>query len=74
MGRVDELLRELPPELQREVEDFAAFLVEKQSKKANSAPSLKWAGAIQDLKAQYTSVDLQHTLAEWRIGGNETPP
>jgi hypothetical protein len=69
MGKVEELLKELSPELQREVEDFAAFLVEKQGKKNKSAPSLEWAGAVQDLKERYTSVDLQHTIAEWRIGG-----
>ena len=69
MGKVEELLKELSPELQREVEDFAAFLVEKQGKKKSTAPSLEWAGAVQDLKGRYTSVDLQHKIAEWRIGG-----
>jgi hypothetical protein len=69
MGKVEELIKELSPELQREVEDFVAFLLEKHGKKNDRAPSLEWAGAIQDLKEHYTSVDLQHKIAEWRIGG-----
>ena len=69
MGKVEELIKELSPELQREVEDFASFLVEKHGKKNTSAPALEWAGALQDLKKDYSSVDLQHKIAEWRIGG-----
>ena len=69
MGKVEELIKELSPELQREVEDFAAFLVEKHGKKNTSAPALEWAGALQDLKKDHSSVDLQHKIAEWRIGG-----
>jgi hypothetical protein len=27
---------------------------------------LEWRGALQDMKDEYTSVDLQHKILEWR--------
>jgi len=33
MTRIDEIMRELPPELQQEVVDFARFLLEKRQQK-----------------------------------------
>lgn len=31
-------------------------------------PTFIWAGALKDLRARYTSVDLQHAIAKWRVG------
>jgi hypothetical protein len=67
--RIEDLLKELPPDLQQEVEDFIAFLLEKRTKKKRGVPSFIWAGALKDLRDQYTSVELQHKISEWRIGG-----
>lgn len=69
MRPIEELLKELPPHLQQEVEDFIEFLLKKRTKQPRGAPSFEWAGALRDLRDQYTSVDLQHKIAEWRIGG-----
>ncbi len=68
MKSIDERMKNLPPELQREVEDFVEFLVERRSKKGGSKPTFTWAGALKDLRDQYTSVQLQHKISEWRIG------
>ena len=57
----------LPPDIQREVEDFALFLIEKRSKKRYKKLSFAWAGALRTLRDKYTSVDLQHRLSEWRV-------
>ncbi len=65
---LEEKLRMLPPDLQQEVLDFVEFLLRKWEQKPRSRPQFDWAGALQDLKDQYTSVDLQHQIAKWRVG------
>ena len=63
-----ELIKQLSPELQQEVIDFAEFLQEKREKKHREKPLFKWAGALKDLRDQYTSIELQHEISKWRIG------
>ena len=67
MARIEELIRELPPELHREVEDFVEFLLEKRLKRPRVKPNFDWAGALKDVRDQYTSVELQHEISEWRV-------
>ena len=54
---LEELVKELPPELQEEVRDFVEFLLEKRGKKLCGKPRFDWAGALKDLRDQYTSSD-----------------
>jgi len=68
MQTLKELIDQLPPELQEEVRDFVGFLVEKRLKRPRGKPRFDWAGALADLRDQYTSVELQHKIAKWRIG------
>ncbi len=68
MKTLEEQLKELPPELRQEVSDFVEFLVTKRLGRIREKPTFEWAGALKDLRQQYTSVDLQHRLSEWRIG------
>jgi len=68
MKSIEERSNELPPELRREVEDFIESLVEKRRKRPRAKPNFGWAGALKDLRDRYTSVELQHKIAEWRIG------
>ncbi len=63
-----EFIEDLPPDLQQEVKDFIEFLLEKRAKKTRGKPKFDWAGAFEDLGNQYTSVELQHNIAKWRIG------
>jgi len=65
MKRVDEVVRELPPELQQEVLDFAEFLRQKQGRKKQKRLRLNWAGALREFRDQYTSLDLQKKALEW---------
>ena len=63
---IQEMLKMLPPELQREAEDFIRFLVEKRAKKRGIKLSQDWAGALRDFREQYTSLELQKKALEWR--------
>ena len=66
--KLEELIRELPQNLQKEVGDFVAFLSEKRFKKRYGKPRFDWANALESLRDRYTSVDLQHQSSEWRNG------
>lgn len=59
-------IEQLPPELKVEVEDFVDFLQERRLKKVPGRPNFGWAGTLGDLKKEYTSVELQHKISEWR--------
>jgi len=65
MKSFDETFKELPPDLQQEVEDFAQFLIEKRVQKSKGELKLDWRGALRNLRDKYTSVELQHKLLEW---------
>ncbi|UJS17885.1 MAG: DUF2281 domain-containing protein [Candidatus Jettenia sp.] len=66
MKSLDELIKKLPPEYEQEVQDFIEFLLEKKKKKQKGKPTFEWAGALRDLRNQYTSVELQHKISELR--------
>ena len=59
---LDDMLRMLPPELQMEVRDFVAFLLEHRVKRHVLLMKFQWEGALKDLRGQYTSVQLQHQI------------
>ena len=71
MTALEKLIEELSPELRQEVEDFARFLlttrVTHPQREVRAKPTFRWAGAAKDLRGQYTSVDLQHEISDWRI-------
>lgn len=69
MQTLKELVEQLPPDLQQEARDFMEFLLQRQGKRPQRKPRFDWAGALKDLRDQYTSVELQHKISEWRIGG-----
>ena len=64
MQGIEEMVKELPPDLQREVEDFVRFLIETRLKRPRGKPTFDWVGALRDLRDQYTSVELQHKISE----------
>lgn len=68
MKSIEDKIRELPPELRQEIEDFVEFLLDKRLKKPRGKPDFGWAGALKDLRDEYTSVELQHRISQWRIG------
>jgi len=67
MQTLVELIEQLPPDMQQEVRHFAEFLLEKHRRTPKGALRLDWAGALRDLRDQYTSVELQHEIVKWRI-------
>jgi len=66
MGKIEEMVRNLPPELQNEVEDFIQFLLNKQKRKLAKKLRQDWAGALKDYRDKYTSLELQKKVLEWR--------
>jgi hypothetical protein len=66
MQNIAEKIRELPPELQREVEDFVNFLMEKKGAKHGRKLRQDWAGMLKEYRNQYTSLELQKKALEWR--------
>ncbi|MDP2898238.1 MAG: DUF2281 domain-containing protein [bacterium] len=65
MDNIADLIEQLPPELQQEVNDFVEFLMERRMPKAKGKPKLDWRGALRDLRDQFTAVELQHKILEW---------
>jgi len=66
MKALEKKISMLPPELNREVEDFIEFLIEKRLKRPKGKPKFKWAGSLKEMREQYTSVELQHKISDWR--------
>jgi hypothetical protein len=63
---INEMIKKLPPELQKDVFDFVEFLLEKRAKKMGRRLRQDWAGALRNYRDQYTSLDLQKKALEWR--------
>jgi len=63
---VEEMVRRLPPNLRREVEDFVDSLIEKRGRKYGRKLRQDWAGSLRDYRDKYTSLELQKKALEWR--------
>lgn len=65
---LEELVRELPPELRSELKDYAEFLYTKYQIASKKERRLRqdWANALEDTKRNLSAVDLQHKALEWR--------
>ena len=66
MQTLEEMIKELPPGLRQEVQDFVEFLLEKRARKQGRRLRQDWAGALRDYRDQYTSLELQKKALEWR--------
>jgi len=66
MMQIEQKIKELPPELQHEVEDFIEFLIERRVIKQGKKLRQDWAGALSDYRDQYTSLELQKKSLDWR--------
>lgn len=63
---LEDLVRELPPDLRRETEDFVQFLLARHIHRRGNKLRQDWAGALRSYRDQYTSVELQRQSLEWR--------
>ena len=66
---LEEMVREVPSEYRAQLRDYVESLLARRSIEQPSKPQFAWAGALQDLRDQYTSVELQHRIAGWRSDG-----
>jgi len=62
---LEKIIKELPPDLQQEVADFAQFLWQTKIKRKKRKLSLSWAGGLKEFRDQYTSLELQKKAMEW---------
>ncbi len=65
MRTLEEMIQELPPELQQEVKDFVEFLLEKKVHRKQKKLRMTWAGALREFRDQFTSLELQKKALEW---------
>lgn len=65
MGNLAEKIDRLPKQLQREVEDFVDFLVEKRMPAKNKKLRMNWAGALAEYRDRFTSLELQKKSLDW---------
>ena len=63
---LEEMVRELPVERQSEVRDFVEFLLAKQRARPRQELQFNWAGAVKEMRDEYTSVELQYEITRLR--------
>ena len=59
-------IKDMPPGIQQEIEDFADFILKKRGPKKEHILRQDWAGALGDLKERFSSLELQKQALEWR--------
>lgn len=65
MPSLEDRIKDLPPDLRHEVEDFVDFLIDRRVSHPKGKMKFAWEGALADLREQHTSVELQHKILEW---------
>jgi hypothetical protein len=63
---IEEKIKQLPPELHRDVEDYIDFLLQKTQKMRRRKLRLDWIGGLKEYRDKYTSLELQKKALEWR--------
>ena len=66
MKTLEEMIRDLPPDAQRKVEDFVKELAKSTMPTPKRKLDQRWAGALKRYRDQYTSLQLQRKALEWR--------
>jgi hypothetical protein len=62
---IEEKIKNLPPELHKEVEDYVDLLLVRAKKKTGKKLKLDWAGGLKEYRDKYTSLELQRKILEW---------
>jgi hypothetical protein len=65
--KLEDIIKELPQDLRKELEDFAQYLWEKKFKQGfkRKKLSLTWVGGLKEYRDKFTSLDLQKKALEW---------
>ena len=66
---LEELVSEMALEYRHQLRAYVESLLATQRGEPRKKPRFTWAGALKDLQDRYTSVELQHQIARWRING-----
>lgn len=66
MSEIEEMAKKLPPDLRIQVLNFMEFLLERKKQNRRTTMRQDWAGALRDVRSEYTSLDLQKKALEWR--------
>jgi len=68
MSAAIQTIEAMPNDVQREVLDFARFLMSRKHPTPAGRPVKQdWAGALRGFKSQFTSLELQEKAQEWRV-------
>jgi len=62
---VEEKIRRLPPDLQRNLLDYIDSLTRQSERAVSGKFRFEWEGCLSHLKEKYSSVDLQHKALDW---------
>lgn len=62
---VEPAIRKLPPELQREVLKYIEAISKLAGERHHGTMKFLWAGCCEDMKNDYTSVQLQKKILDW---------
>ncbi len=68
MSEIEEMAKKLSPDLRIQVKNFMQFLIEQKKQNRRTTLRQDWAGALRDVKNEYTSPGLQKKALEWRGG------
>jgi hypothetical protein len=63
---LEEMVREVPSEYRAQLRSYVQSLLARRSIEQPGKPQFTWAGALEGLRDQYTSVELQHRITRWR--------
>ncbi len=66
MKSLEELIKELSPQLQNEVREYVQYLVDTKVKPKRKYLRMDWAGGLREYRDQFTSLQLQKKALEWR--------
>lgn len=70
MSTIEEMVEELPLDIQINVKVFVNSLLEKRREHPAQPLSQDWAGGFSEFKSQYSSMELQKKALEWRWDQN----
>jgi hypothetical protein len=63
------MIEELSPPQREAVRSYVQFLLAREAETSGGKPEFAWAGALRDLREHYSSAELQHQIARWRVEG-----
>ena len=66
MSTIEDVVRQLPPDIRVNVKIFIDSLLEKRKKHPVKPLRQNWAGGFSEKKPLYSSIDLQKKALEWR--------